>query len=88
MPNRQPRQTEHTQMDRAGKAILKLLDTDGPLQAVEIATQLDIHPVEADLQCNSLHDHGYIAMFGGGVYELTEAGTQLLDDANASTQDD
>lgn len=83
MPNRHPRQTECIQMDGVGTAVLDLLDTDGPLQVVEIATRLEMHPVEVDLQCSSLHDQGYIAMFGGGVYELTETGTQLLDDVSS-----
>ena len=60
--------------------ILHVLDSDGPLHVLEIASRIDGHPITVDQTCARLHNDGYISPIGGGRYRLTEDGKELLND--------
>lgn len=64
-------------MDRA---ILSVLNTDGPLHVTEIATRIDAHPITVDQICTRLYNDGYISPTGGGRYRLTDTGNKHLSD--------
>lgn len=66
-----------TKMDRA---VLRALETNGPLHVTEIATRIDGHPITVDQACARLHDDGFITPIGGGRYRLTEEGSAQIDD--------
>lgn len=71
------------------RKILQVLDMDGPLHVVDIASHLDAHPVSVDQACARLHDEGYIRSIGGGRYDLTENGSEhLIGDGPQERTDD
>lgn len=57
--------------------ILTVLDSDAPLDSVEIANHVDRHPVAVDQSCAHLHDQGLIYASGAGRYRLTEKGQEV-----------
>lgn len=61
-------------------AVLRALETDGPLHVMEIATRIEGHPITVDQACARLHDDGFISPIGGGRYRLTEEGSAQLND--------
>ena len=60
--------------------ILQVLDTDGPLHVMEIASRIDGHPITVDQACARLHNDVYISPIGGSRYRLTEDGSEQLED--------
>lgn len=58
--------------------ILHVLATDGPLHVMEIAAQIDGHPITVDQTCVRLHNDGHISMIGGGRFHLTDFGREHL----------
>lgn len=71
------------------RKILQILDAGGPLHVVEIASQIDEHPVIVDQVCARLHDESYIRSIGGGRYRLTDDGSErLTDDCTQGRVDD
>lgn len=64
--------------------ILSVLDEHEPLSVEEIADVIDAHPIQVDRHCYQLFQRGYIRIFSGGVYSLTEEGEyhliQILDE--------
>lgn len=62
------------------RAILQVLDADGPLHVMEIAAQIDGHPISVDQACARLHKDGYISTIGGGRYRVTDVGRERLTD--------
>lgn len=66
------------------REILSVLDDHEPLSVEEIADVTDAHPIQVDRRCYQLFQRGYIRIFSGGVYSLTEEGeyylVQILDE--------
>lgn len=60
------------------KQILAVLDQHEQLSVVEIADIMGAHPIAIDRHCYQLHQNGYVRVFGGGIYSLTEDGEQSL----------
>lgn len=60
--------------------ILEILDTQGPLHVMEIAKQINGHPIAVDQACSQLHTDGEIAPIGRGRYRLTDDGKDRLSD--------
>lgn len=58
--------------------ILHVLDADGPLHVMEIAEQIEGHPITVDQACARLHNDGYISPIGGGRYRVTADGLDYL----------
>lgn len=58
--------------------ILTVLDDHGQLSVVEIADVMGAHPVTVDRHCYHLHQNGYIRVFSGGIYSLSDDGEQYL----------
>jgi Mn-dependent DtxR family transcriptional regulator len=47
---------------------------------MEIAAQIDGHPISVDQACARLHKDGYISTIGGGRYRVTDVGRERLTD--------
>lgn len=66
------------------RKILSVLDEHEPLSVEEIADVIDAHPIKVDRHCYRLFQRGYVRVFSGGVYSLTEEGeyylVQILDE--------
>lgn len=60
------------------REILSVLDEHEPLSVEEIADVIDAHPIQVDRHCYQLFQGGYIRIFRGGVYSLTEEGEHYL----------
>lgn len=58
--------------------ILEILVEQGPVHVVEIASELDEHPIAVDRQCYSLQQNGAIRQVGGGVFTLTDSGKRII----------
>lgn len=58
--------------------ILETLADAGPLHVTELAERVDGHPLTVDRMCSQLHTDGYIYLFGGGRYRLTDTGREQL----------
>lgn len=58
--------------------ILYVLDADGPQHVIEIAAQIEGHPITVDQACARLHNDGYISPIGGGRYRVSDDGIDYL----------
>ncbi|WP_227377631.1 hypothetical protein [Haladaptatus halobius] len=67
------RQTIET-MDIIGTAILETLKVCGSFHVMDIAAEIDEHPIQIERMCDRLQEQRLISMRGGGVYTLTERG--------------
>lgn len=59
--------------------ILKTLTDHGTLRVVEIANEIDVHPITVDRACARLHDEEQIDPCGRGQYRITDYGRSLVD---------
>jgi Mn-dependent DtxR family transcriptional regulator len=58
------------------REILETLAEQAPLYVIEIAQEVDSHPITVDRACARLHDGGYIHSVSRGYYRLTDTGRQ------------
>lgn len=60
------------------KDILTVLDDHEQLSVLAIAEIMGVHPVTIDRHCYQLYQDGYIRVFNGGIYRLTDEGADYL----------
>lgn len=58
--------------------ILAVLDEHEQLSVVEIADVMGAHPVVVDRRCYQLQQTGYVRIFSGGFYSLSDDGEDYL----------
>jgi DeoR/GlpR family transcriptional regulator of sugar metabolism len=61
--------------------ILTALDEEGPCHVMELAAVLDEHPIPIDRACGWLQHDGQLRRRSGGVYEITDMGVSVLENA-------
>lgn len=54
--------------------ILATLANHGPLHVMEIAKEVDSHPIAVDRDCTRLYEAGHIHPYNRGYYRLTDHG--------------
>lgn len=67
------------EMSVIGITILETLNTRGCLHVMDIAAEIDEHPVSIDRKCNDLQKQELARMCGSGVYTLTERGERVCE---------
>lgn len=67
--------------------ILKTLNDHGTLRVVEIANEIDVHPITVDRACARLHDKEQIDPCGRGHYQITDHGRCLVDNQDDGGDD-
>ncbi|MFC7157452.1 MarR family transcriptional regulator [Halomarina halobia] len=75
-------------VDTTETAVLETLGSSGPLRAIDVAAEIDAHPVRVDRICARLRSEGYVSAIGGGVYALTAAGERALEAARTDEEPD
>jgi Mn-dependent DtxR family transcriptional regulator len=73
------RQTTET-MNTIRTAILETLKACGSFHVMDIAAEIDEHPIQIDRMCDRLQEQRLISMRGGGAYTLTERGERAEKD--------
>lgn len=65
---------------RLDRAILGALSERTALHVIDLAGQIDEHPIEVDQACARLHEEGYITPSAHGIYDVTTRGQRRLDE--------
>ncbi len=63
-------------------AILRALSEQTALHVMDLAEQIEEHPLTVDQACAQLHEEGYITTSSHGIYDVTTYGERRLDDGD------
>lgn len=59
--------------------ILETLIEQQAVHVVDLARQINEHPVAVDQACARLNDQGYLTLSNHGIYDVTDQGRNQLD---------
>lgn len=62
-------------------AILRALSDRTALHVMDLAEQIEEHPLTVDKACAQLHEDGYITTSSHGIYDVTTYGERRLDNS-------